>query len=48
LTERSVEIHLYEQGGHRFGMYQKTTTSTGWFEAFVSSLGMHGYLRGAY
>jgi hypothetical protein len=29
-------------------MYQKTTTSTGWFEAFVRWLGMHGYLRGAY
>lgn len=41
---RPVEFHLYEQGGHGFGMYPKTTTSTGWFEAFVSWLTMHGYL----
>jgi hypothetical protein len=40
-----VEFHLYEQGGHGFGMYQKTTTSTGWFEDFARWLGMHGYLK---
>ena len=37
-----VEFHLYEQGGHGFGMYPKTTTSTGWFTAFISWLTMHG------
>ena len=42
-----VEFHLYEQGGHGFGMYPKSTTSTGWFEAFVSWLTMHGYLAPA-
>lgn len=41
---RPVEFHLYEQGGHGFGMYQKGTTSTGWFDAFVRWLGMHGQL----
>jgi hypothetical protein len=25
-------------------MYPKTTTSTGWFDAFVRWLGMHGML----
>lgn len=44
-AKRPVEFHLYEQGGHGFGMYPKTTTSTGWFEAFVRWLGMHGYLE---
>jgi acetyl esterase/lipase len=44
-AKRSVEFHLYEQGGHGFGMYQKETTSTGWFDAFVSWLGMHGMLK---
>ena len=39
-----MEFHLYEQGGHGFGMYQKTTTSTGWFDDFARWLGMHGYL----
>ncbi|HSG33309.1 MAG TPA: alpha/beta hydrolase [Sphingomonadaceae bacterium] len=41
---RPVEFHLYEQGGHGFGMYNKTTTSTGWFSAFASWLKMHGFL----
>ncbi|HXG81683.1 MAG TPA: alpha/beta hydrolase [Sphingomicrobium sp.] len=46
-AKRPVEFHLYEQGGHGFGMYQKTTTSTGWFDAFVRWLEMHGYLKQA-
>ncbi|HLT43638.1 MAG TPA: alpha/beta hydrolase [Luteimonas sp.] len=44
---RPVEFHYYERGGHGFGMYQKDTTSTGWFEAWVSWLKMHGYLSPA-
>ncbi|ESQ89427.1 hypothetical protein ABAC460_13020 [Asticcacaulis sp. AC460] len=44
-AKRPVEFHLYEQGGHGFGMYPKTTTSTGWFEAFASWLTMHGYMK---
>ncbi len=44
-ANRPVEFHYYEQGGHGFGMYPKETTSTGWFDAFVKWLGMHGYLK---
>jgi acetyl esterase/lipase len=44
-AKRPVEFHLFEQGGHGFGMYRKTTTSTGWFDAFSRWLGMHGYLK---
>jgi acetyl esterase/lipase len=44
-AKRPVEFHLYEQGGHGFGMYPKETTSTGWFDAFVSWLDMHGMLN---
>ncbi|WP_040309830.1 alpha/beta hydrolase [Asticcacaulis biprosthecium] len=44
-AKRPVEFHLYEQGGHGFGMYPKTTTSTGWFEAFASWMTMHGYMK---
>lgn len=44
-AKRPVEFHLYEQGGHGFGMYPKETTSTGWFENFVSWLRMHGYVK---
>ncbi|WP_390621966.1 alpha/beta hydrolase [Crateriforma conspicua] len=46
-ANRAVELHYYEQGGHGFGMYQKSTTSTGWFDAYVRWLGMHGYLKPA-
>jgi acetyl esterase/lipase len=44
-AKHPVEFHLYEQGGHGFGMYPKETTSTGWFEAFVRWIGMHGMLK---
>jgi acetyl esterase/lipase len=44
-AKRPVEFHLYEQGGHGFGMYLKETTSTGWFEAFARWMGMHGMLK---
>ena len=46
-AKRPVEFHLYEQGGHGFGMYPKETTSTGWFDAFVRWMGMHGLLKPA-
>jgi len=46
-AKRPVEFHLYEQGGHGFGMYPKTTTSTGWFDAFVRWMDMHGLLTAA-
>jgi acetyl esterase/lipase len=42
-----VEFHYYEQGGHGFGMYPKETTSTGWFDAFVSWMTMHGWVKAA-
>ncbi|RSU46276.1 alpha/beta hydrolase [Sphingomonas sp. S-NIH.Pt15_0812] len=42
---RPVEFHLYEQGGHGFGMYPKATTSTGWFDAFARWMTMHGWMR---
>lgn len=44
-ARRPVEFHLYERGGHGFGMYQKTTTSTGWFDAFARWLDMHGLMK---
>ena len=28
-AKKPAEFHLYEQGGHGFGMYPKETTSTG-------------------
>lgn len=46
-AKRPVEFHLYEQGGHGFGMYPKPTTSTGWFDSFVRWMDMHGWLKRA-
>lgn len=44
-AKKPVEFHLFEQGGHGFGMYQKTTTSTGWFDEFARWLAMHGWAK---
>lgn len=44
-AKRPVEFLLFEQGGHGFGMYDKETTSTGWFDSYVRWLGMHGFLK---
>ena len=44
-AKRPVEFHLFEQGGHGFGMYPKTTTSTGWFDEYVRWIAMHGMLK---
>ncbi|MXO59443.1 alpha/beta hydrolase fold domain-containing protein [Altererythrobacter salegens] len=46
-AKRPVEFHYFERGGHGFGMYPKDTTSTGWFDAFVRWIGMHGMLAPA-
>jgi acetyl esterase/lipase len=46
-AKRPVEFHLFEQGGHGFGMYPKTTTSTGWFDEFARWMDMHGWLKPA-
>jgi acetyl esterase/lipase len=43
-AQRQVEFHFYERGGHGFGMYPKETTSTGWFDAYVRWMTMHGLL----
>jgi acetyl esterase/lipase len=42
---RPVEFHLFEQGGHGFGMYPKPTTSTGWFDEFARWMTMHGWIK---
>lgn len=44
-AKRPVEFHLFEQGGHGFGMYPKTTTSTGWFDEFVRWMTMHDWIK---
>ena len=46
-AKKPVELHLYGQGGHGFGMYPKETTSTGWFEAFCKWIVMNGFTKRA-
>ena len=46
-AKRPVEFHLFEQGGHGFGMYPKATTSTGWFDEYARWMAMHGLLKPA-
>jgi acetyl esterase/lipase len=46
-AKRPVEFHLFEQGGHGFGMYPKPTTSTGWFDQFARWMAMHGWIKPA-
>ncbi|PTW48843.1 acetyl esterase/lipase [Sphingomonas faeni] len=41
---KPVEFHLYQAGGHGFGLGKKGTTSTGWFEDFMHWLDANGML----
>lgn len=43
---RPVEFHMYEKGGHGFGLGKPGTTSPGWFDAFVKCLEAGGFLKG--
>jgi acetyl esterase/lipase len=44
-ADKPVEFHLYERGGHGFGLGKQGTTSPGWFPAFISWLDMHGFMN---
>ena len=41
---RPVEFHLFERGGHGFGLGRSGTTSTGWFDDFIHWLDTRGLL----
>ena len=41
---KPVEFHLYQAGGHGFGLGKKGTTSAGWFEDFMHWLDANGML----
>ena len=42
-AHRPVELHLYEHGGHGFGMEHLGTASDHWIEQFIWWLEAHGY-----
>ncbi|HCX75668.1 MAG TPA: esterase [Algoriphagus sp.] len=39
-----VELHLYQNGGHGFGLGNPTRTSNRWFDAFIHWLDVNGFL----
>ena len=42
---RPVEFHLYQNGGHGFGLGNPDRTSNRWFEAFTHWLNVNGFLK---
>jgi acetyl esterase/lipase len=40
-----VEFHLYQNGGHGFGLGNPDRTSNAWFETFVHWLDVNGFLK---
>jgi acetyl esterase/lipase len=41
---RPVEFHLYQNGGHGFGLGNPNRTSNRWFDAFMHWLDVNGHL----
>jgi len=44
---RPVEFHLYQNGGHGFGLGNPGKTSTGWFPQFILWLDVNGFMKPA-
>ena len=42
---KPVEFHLYQNGGHGFGLGNPGKTSQGWFPQFILWLDMNGFLK---
>jgi hypothetical protein len=42
---RPVEFHLYQDGGHGFGMGYPGHTTYWWFEPFTHWLDINGFLK---
>jgi acetyl esterase/lipase len=40
-----VELHIYEKGGHGFGMLQQSLPSDKWIDAFGEWMRSHGWLK---
>ncbi|HTG39390.1 MAG TPA: alpha/beta hydrolase, partial [Sphingomonas sp.] len=43
-ARRPVEFHLYQGGGHGFGLGKNGTTSTDWFDSFIHWLDVNGWM----
>jgi acetyl esterase/lipase len=42
---KAVEFHLYQNGGHGFGLGNPNRTSNKWFDAFMHWLDVNGFLK---
>lgn len=42
---KPVELHLYQNGGHGFGLGNPDRTSLGWFDVFMRWMEVNGFLR---
>jgi hypothetical protein len=42
---RPVEFHLYQNGGHGFGLGNPPKSSIGWFPQFMIWLESNGFLK---
>lgn len=47
-AKQPVELHVFEKGGHGFGMRKRGTPSDKWIERFSEWLKSHGYLKKRY
>ncbi|MEQ1586625.1 MAG: alpha/beta hydrolase [Cyclobacteriaceae bacterium] len=42
-ANQPAELHMYEKGGHGFGMNKKNLPTDSWIDRFTDWLGLHGY-----
>ncbi|MDZ7613815.1 MAG: hypothetical protein U5K51_09015 [Flavobacteriaceae bacterium] len=44
-AKQPAELHVYEKGGHGFGMKKQNITTDNWSVGFVDWLKLQGYLE---
>jgi acetyl esterase/lipase len=44
-AKKPAELHMYEKGGHGFGMHQQNIPTDTWIQRFSDWLGLNGYLN---
>lgn len=42
-ANQQAELHIYERGGHGFGMNKKNLPTDTWIDRFTDWLSMHGF-----
>jgi len=45
-AKKPAEIHIYEKGGHGFGMKKQNIPTDTWIDRFGDWLTLHGYIKG--